>query len=108
MTYVSEFPDLSEGPCRGMDARLFYPLKGGRGANTTGNMAKAVCDSGSVGGRPCPCRDACLQWALHHEMFGVWGGTSERQRRRIRHERNIIVDTVLGGAPQFGARRETA
>jgi excisionase family DNA binding protein len=33
----------------------------------------------------CPVRAQCLQWALtHDERFGIWGGMSERQLRRLR------------------------
>jgi WhiB family redox-sensing transcriptional regulator len=32
----------------------------------------------------CPVRLECLQWALEHkEKFGVWGGTTEKERRQI-------------------------
>lgn len=40
--------------------------------------AKKVC-------RRCPVQMQCLQWALEKgEEFGVWGATSERERRRMR------------------------
>lgn len=43
---------------------------------------KAVCAA-------CPVIDACLDAALRNgEKDGIWGGTSERERRRIRRERN--------------------
>lgn len=82
-------PDLSAGLCRGMHTSLFFPWK--RGPNTTGALAKQVCNAGGADGQPCPVRDECREWALHHELFGCWGGTSERQRRMIRRDRNIIV-----------------
>lgn len=32
----------------------------------------------------CPVRIACLQWAVEHkEYYGIWGGTSEAERRRM-------------------------
>lgn len=44
-------------------------------------MAKSVC-----GG--CPVRQPCLEWALHsRERDGVWGGATERERRRIIRQR---------------------
>lgn len=50
--------------------------------------AKAVC---------CGCHfiDACLEWALVHETYGVWGGTTSHERRELRRRRNIIVDDPL-------------
>ena len=33
----------------------------------------------------CPVRHECLQYALDHdERFGIWGGLSERERRRLK------------------------
>ncbi len=59
--------------CRGLPADVFIPE---RGANIT--RARAVCAS-------CPVRAACLAYGLHKRL-GVWGGTKERQRRRLRRE----------------------
>ncbi len=59
--------------CMGVDPDLFFPE---RGAST--REAKAVC------GR-CAVRTECLEYALANaEKFGIWGGMSERERRRIR------------------------
>lgn len=64
-------PWRSDAACAGMRADLFFP---GRGESPA--EAKAVC-------RGCPVRDACLADALEGgERFGVWGGLSERERRR--------------------------
>jgi WhiB family transcriptional regulator, redox-sensing transcriptional regulator len=71
---VFDVPDLEGAVCTQVDTGdLFFPDKGG-----TNSAAKAVC-------RSCPVRTSCLQWALDHdERFGVWGGLSERERRRLR------------------------
>src|SRR5205814_9815428 len=59
--------------CLGVDPDLFFPE---RGAST--KEAKSVC-----GG--CEVKMECLEYALRHgEKFGIWGGMSERERRRIR------------------------
>jgi hypothetical protein len=43
-----------------------------------------VCN-GEIDGIVCPIREACLEFALvNNERFGVWGGTSEVDRRAIR------------------------
>lgn len=66
--------------CRTEDPTLFFP---GRGASN--EHAKAVCAS-------CPVSDECLDFALTSgEKFGIWGGTSERQRRRIRVQPSITA-----------------
>jgi WhiB family redox-sensing transcriptional regulator len=65
-----------EANCLGVDPDLFFPE---RGAST--REAKEVC-------RGCVVRDACLEFALANgEKFGIWGGMSERERRRIRRQR---------------------
>jgi WhiB family redox-sensing transcriptional regulator len=64
--------------CMGVDPDLFFPE---RGAST--REAKEVC-------RGCVVREDCLEFALtNSEKFGIWGGLSERERRRIRRRRSI-------------------
>lgn len=64
--------------CLGVDPDLFFPE---RGAST--REAKAVCGS-------CEVRAECLEYALDHaEKFGIWGGLSERERRRLRRQRAL-------------------
>lgn len=63
--------------CRGMATDLFFP---GRGDYDV-YEAKRVCAG-------CPVRAECLEEALaQREVFGVWGGLSERERRSIRSAR---------------------
>ena len=64
--------------CLGVDPDLFFPE---RGAST--REAKEVC-------RGCVVRMECLEYALANgEKFGIWGGMSERERRRIRRRRAL-------------------
>jgi WhiB family transcriptional regulator, redox-sensing transcriptional regulator len=64
--------------CLGVDPDLFFPE---RGAST--REAKEVC-------RGCVVREHCLEYALvNGEKFGIWGGMSERERRRIRRARAL-------------------
>ena len=66
--------------CRGMDTNLFFP---GRGDPVPAVVVEACA--------ACPVAGPCLDYALSrplHECPGVWGGTSERERRRIRRERS--------------------
>ena len=61
-----------EGVCAQTDPEVFFPEKGG-----SVREAKAVCAR-------CPVRAQCLAHALAHgERFGVWGGLSEPERRRL-------------------------
>ena len=61
--------------CRGLDTMLFYP---GQGESTA--EAKAVCAT-------CPVQTQCAEHGLAFERFGIWGATSERERRAIRRQR---------------------
>lgn len=59
--------------CAQTDPEAFFPEKGGSTRD-----AKRVCSA-------CPVRDECLDYAMaHDEKFGIWGGLSERERRRLR------------------------
>ena len=64
---------MERAACRGEDPLVFFPVRGG-----TSTKARAIC---SV----CPTRQACLEYALADpEISGVWGGTSEGERRKLR------------------------
>lgn len=64
--------------CHGLDPEIFYPI--GDDENAAAE-ARSVCS-------PCPVREACLEHALtRREKHGVWGGLTERERRRILRRR---------------------
>lgn len=68
-----------DGKCNSVEYTpdLFFP---DRGASTAG--AKAVCAG-------CPVKQQCLEYALMNgEKFGIWGGESERDRRKIKKRLN--------------------
>ena len=58
--------------CAQADPEIFFPDKG-----QPTRDAKSIC-------RRCPVRAECLEWALAHGEQGIWGGTSEHERRRLR------------------------
>lgn len=73
-----------QAACLGLDTSLFFPARGEATAE-----AETVCAS-------CQVRDDCLWFALgdngrRAEKFGIWGGSSERQRRRLRREARTAV-----------------
>ena len=69
---------MAEALCAEVDPDLFYPEKGG-----STREAKQVCAR-------CSVQAECLAYALNHdERFGIWGGTSERQRRRLKHDQAV-------------------
>ena len=63
--------------CAQTDPEAFFPEKGG-----STREAKRICQG-------CEVKDMCLEYALaNDERFGIWGGLSERERRRLK--RGII------------------
>lgn len=63
--------------CAEADPESWFPEK--RGSGTI--AAKRICGQ-------CFVREQCLEWALDHaETWGIWGGLSERERRRVRRDR---------------------
>lgn len=65
-------PWMAEAICAQTDPEAFYPEKGESTAE-----AKRVCMG-------CPVRQVCLEYALERkELFGVWGGLSVRDRRKL-------------------------
>lgn len=66
--------------CRSESPAIFFPSDG-----VGVQMAQQICDK-------CPVRAPCLEYALaNHIEHGVWGGASERERRRISRARRYQV-----------------
>lgn len=74
LAVVDEEPSWQERAlCAQTDPEAFFPEKGG-----STREAKKVC-------MVCEVRAECLEYALlHDERFGIWGGMSERERRRLK------------------------
>ena len=70
-------PDLSwlgQAACLEVGPGFHFPEKGG-----SAREAKLIC-------RGCGVREQCLEYALEHSEAGVWGGMSERERRKLKRE----------------------
>jgi WhiB family transcriptional regulator, redox-sensing transcriptional regulator len=62
--------------CRGVDPDIFYPI-----SEEEADEAKAICAA-------CTVCETCLEYALtNRERDGVWGGATERERRRMIRQR---------------------
>jgi WhiB family transcriptional regulator, redox-sensing transcriptional regulator len=58
--------------CYGLDPEVFFPT-----SEEEAGLALSYCNA-------CPVRDTCLEWAIQNgERYGVWGGTTEQERRRL-------------------------
>ena len=65
-----------QAACRGTDTEIFFPANADEEAE-----ALSICAT-------CPVRAQCLEYAVRNkEIYGIWGGTTPDQRRRIRRER---------------------
>ena len=73
MTDIESLPWASEAKCLHAEPDTFFPEKGG-----STREAKRICTG-------CEVRSECLEYALaHDERFGIWGGLSERERRKLK------------------------
>lgn len=73
-------PWMADAACRGTDPALFHPDKGD---TATAQEAMELCEA-------CAVKDECLTWALVHNITdGILGGTSPRQRRKLRSARGL-------------------
>lgn len=81
--------------CRGADIRLFFPETAGK--HDCGR-AKELCAC-------CPFRKPCLAYALAHNVAGVWGGLTQRERRVLQKARGITPIPVQIPNALTGARR---
>ncbi len=69
---------MADGLCRHQPPSTFFPSDG-----VGVEVAKRICEE-------CPVREDCLEYALTHRIdHGVWGASSERQRRRILKSRRL-------------------
>lgn len=69
---------MDDGACRGQDPDIWHPIRG-----QDVRPLKATCAA-------CPVREPCLDYALAEGIkVGIWGGMSERERRRLRRRRAV-------------------
>jgi WhiB family redox-sensing transcriptional regulator len=72
--------------CSQTDPEAFFPERGDSPKN-----AKSIC-------MMCPVRAECLDFAIENDEIGIWGGTSERERRVIRRQRSLEKNACLDEA----------
>jgi WhiB family redox-sensing transcriptional regulator len=68
---------MSRGACHGEDTGLFFP-DGESGSSVRQiEQARAIC-------RRCPVCASCLRYAMDTRQHGIWGATTDDERRAIR------------------------
>jgi len=74
---------MDRGRCRDLPPSTFFPSDG-----VGVELARRICAD-------CPVKVMCLEYALENRIdHGVWGGTSERERRRILRQRRREAPTT--------------
>jgi WhiB family transcriptional regulator, redox-sensing transcriptional regulator len=74
---------MRKGRCRDISPSVFFPSDG-----VGVEVARAICAD-------CPVKAPCLEYALENKIdHGVWGGASERERRRIARRRRLEAAAV--------------
>ena len=80
--------DWSRAACVGTDPAM-WTLDGmwvpGHRSTKEERQARRDCKNTCAG---CPILEGCLDWALDHNEYGFWAGTTYRQRRTLRTARN--------------------
>jgi WhiB family redox-sensing transcriptional regulator len=84
--FIGKYPRF-EGrgvpPCATADPAIYFPERtNGFSSTPEFRMAKKICST-------CPYRKPCLEWAVENNELGLWAGTTERERRAIRRERQL-------------------
>ena len=74
---------MAQGNCQGEPPAMFFPSDG-----VGVEVARRICAT-------CPVKSPCLEYALRNRIdHGVWGGTSERERRRIMRQRRLAKQSA--------------
>lgn len=80
-----ELPDFGgQQSCLSVDPELFFPDQGGLEQSRADELSD-LCGE-------CPVRDACLEYALAHNVSGIWAGTTTAQRRTLRRRSGVTIN----------------
>lgn len=85
---------MAKGKCREVPPATFFPSDG-----VGVEVARRICAT-------CPMQAPCLEYALRNKIdHGVWGGASERERRRIARRRRLERAAATPVPPAVTDRR---
>lgn len=85
--------------CHGADPELWFPIGYGNEFTTQIDEAKAICAD-------CPVREACLNEALSNHLGGIWGGTTDEERRNIHYRRHATAGASAPSKPCSTCRED--
>ena len=75
----------TEGKCKGTDSDFY--------AEVVSYEVRLMCDT-------CPVEQECLEYALHYEQYGYWGGATSNERTRMRKSLNIRINDIYVQQPK--------
>lgn len=85
-----DFPDLSTGLCREIGSEFFFPPEDKETDTSVYSFGKIICSG-------CGVKSTCLDWAVRHEGYGLWGGMTPRERMAVRRKLNIQLESIIPG-----------
>jgi hypothetical protein len=104
MTNMQPYPDATKAACAEVGVEFFYTededIRTGKASRKyiDEGAAKRICAD-------CPIREECLNWGMHHERWGIWGGLNPQERHYLRIKTGItVVDPVANNAGYYDAR----
>lgn len=75
-----KYPEFTNPTCASIGTEAYYVET--KALDDLNIQAKALC-------KQCPDFDVCLDWALAHEEQGIWAGTTNAERNRMRKQLGI-------------------
>lgn len=79
---------MAKARCRDMNPELFFDQGNEFKAAKINPIAAKACSE-------CKVRDQCYVYALKHESFGYWAGTTPPERRRLRKAAGITLEPMI-------------
>lgn len=76
---------MTQVNCSGVDPEFFFPSNMQNAEEIS--MYKRMCST-------CPGQQKCLEWGLRHEEYGMWGGLTQIEIRKLRRQKKIPLKSV--------------
>lgn len=83
MQLSNELMWTDQANCKGLDTNDFFVEDGGKRYENE-SILKRICNG-------CTVKTECFDYALHNNVTGYWGGTTEKTRRTMRQKLGIIA-----------------
>ena len=87
---IKNFFDTEKAACRGRDISIFFPSFGNRYLHNARSQLKKIEEAKAIC-KICSVAEGCLDYSLHFEPLGVWGGKSEVEREVLRQQKRISL-----------------